>query len=67
MNFSKEERLFMALYSPGSKSGLIAALEEMKAQLAPDETDLAELTDKVLSKLEKVSEDAFSRLDLYNF
>lgn len=65
--FSRKEQLLIALYSPGTKSGLIQALTEMKGQLMPDEKSLANLTDRVLHKLEGISEDEFARYDFYDF
>ena len=67
MTFTQEERILMMLYSPGVRPGLVDALREMKRQLAPDETELAALTDSVLAKLEKLTDAEFSRLDLYDF
>ncbi|MCD7771549.1 MAG: transposon-transfer assisting family protein [Oscillospiraceae bacterium] len=65
MNFTQEQLLLMMLYSPGSRWGLAEALRAMRAQLAPDEAELAALTDSVLTKLEAMSDAAFDRLDLY--
>lgn len=67
MKFTREEQILIALYSPGTKSGLIRALTEMKGQLMPDEAELKSLTDNVLRKLGGITEDTFARLDFYNF
>lgn len=45
MNITFEERQLMSLYNTGTRTGLIAALEEMRGYLAADETELRELTD----------------------
>lgn len=65
MNFTQEELLLMMLYSPGNRLGLVEVLRAMQAQLAPDEVELAALTDSVLTKLDTISDAAFDRLDLY--
>ena len=44
MNITFEERQLMSLYNTGTRTGLIAALEEMRGYLAADETELRELT-----------------------
>lgn len=40
MNITFEERQLMSLYNTGTRTGLIAALEEMRGYLAADETEL---------------------------
>lgn len=67
MKFTREEQILIALYSPGTKSGLVQALTEMRGQLMPDETELASLTDRVLRKLDSITEDAFAQCDFYKF
>ena len=42
MNITFEERQLMSLYNTGTRTGLIAALEEMRGYLAADETELRE-------------------------
>ena len=66
MKFTHEELFLMMLYSPGNRSGLVEVLRAMQAQLAPDEVELAALTDSVLTKLAAMSDAAFVRLDLYH-
>ena len=55
----------MMLYSPGDKPGLCQALQNMQTHLAAEETRLRNLTDRVLKKLEQMTDDEFDRLDLY--
>ena len=38
MNITFEERQLMSLYNTGTRTGLIAALEEMRGYLAADDT-----------------------------
>ena len=44
MNITFEERQLMSLYNTGTRTGLIAALEEMRGYLAADETELRALS-----------------------
>lgn len=65
MSFTQDERFLMLLYSPGDRSGLIARLCAMRSQLAPDETELAALTERTLAKLERLTDEEFARIDLF--
>ena len=65
MNITFEERQLMSLYNTGTRTGLIAALEEMRGYLAADETELRELTDSALSKLRAMSDAEFAELELF--
>lgn len=65
MRFSKDEMYLMMLYSPGNRSGLVEALRQMKMQLTPEETDLRNMTDSTLAKLEVMTDEEFERLNLY--
>ena len=65
MNITFEERQLMSLYNTGTRTGLIAALEEMRGYLAADETELRELTDSALMKLQAMSDAEFAQLELY--
>ena len=51
-NFIFEEINLMCIYNTGSRTGLIEALNEMRGHLEPDETELRELTDSALGKLQ---------------
>ena len=55
----------MALYSPGTRVGLIDALTEMRSYLEADETELQELTDSTIAKLREIDDEAFAALELY--
>ena len=50
-NFTFEEMNLMCIYNTGSRTGLIDSLREMRGELSPEETELRELTDSVLTKL----------------
>ena len=66
VNFTGEEKILMMLYSPGDRPGLYQALGEMRGQLEHDEKELRALTDRVMEKLEQMTEEAFDQLDLYS-
>ena len=65
MNITFEERQLMSLYNTGTRTGLIAALEEMRGYLAADETELRELTDSAIQKLHTITDVEFDSLELY--
>lgn len=65
MRFSKDEMYLMMLYSPGNRSGLVEALRQMKMQLTLEETELRNMTDSTLAKLEVMTDEEFERLNLY--
>ena len=64
-NFTFEEMNLMCIYNTGSRTGLIEALTEMCGELAPEETELRELTDSALGKLQAMSDAEFAELELY--
>ena len=63
--FTGEEMLMMMIYNPGSRLGLIAELAKMKEQLTPREKKLTRLTERLISKLEKITDSDFDNLDFY--
>ena len=64
-NFTFEEINLMCIYNTGSRTGLIAALTEMRGELSPEEAELRELTDSALMKLRAMSDAEFAELELY--
>ena len=63
--FTFEETNLLCIYNTGSRAGLIEALTEMRGELSPEETELRELTDSALSKLQTMSDTEFAKLELY--
>ena len=63
--FTFEETNLLCIYNTGSRKGLIEALIEMRGELLPEETELRELTDSALSKLQAMSDAEFAELELY--
>jgi len=51
-DFTRDEKMMMMLYNPGTRAGLIAELEAMRLQLTPRERRLECLSRSVLEKLE---------------
>ena len=65
MIFTNDEMNLMCIYQSDSRSGLIAALTEMRGYLDEDEAELRELTDSALMKLCVMTDEDFSQLELY--
>ena len=65
MDFTQEERTLMMIYNPGSREKLVVELETMKGQLRSGERRLLRLTDTVIGKLRKITDEEFDRIDLY--
>lgn len=65
MNFTNDEMNLMCIYDTGSRIGLIKALREMYGYLAADETELRELTDSVIAKLNGMTDAEFEALELF--
>lgn len=57
--------MLMMIYNPGSREKLVVELETMKGQLLPGERRLLRLTDTVIGKLQKITDEEFGRIDLY--
>ena len=64
-DFTFEESTLMSIYTDGTREGTLQALREMRGYLQADETDLQELTDSSIEKLEKLSDEDFQKLDLF--
>ena len=59
MKLTKDEKMMELIYGDGTRAGLIQALKNMKSSLQEDEKELQVMTDGFLSKLERMSEEAF--------
>ena len=62
MNFTHDEINLMAIYSTGSRAGLIEELTAMRGYLEADEVELRELTDSVVAKLGKLTDAEFEQI-----
>lgn len=63
--FTFEEMNLLCIYNTGTRTGLIASLEEMRRYLEKDEAELLALTDSALAKLRAMDDTAFDQLELY--
>lgn len=63
--FTFEEMNLLCIYNTGTRTGLIASLEEMRRYLEKDEAELLALTDSTLAKLRAMDDTAFDQLELY--
>lgn len=59
IRFSTEEQNLICLYDPGSREGLMQELREMEKVLMPDEQELKSLTQDVLKKLERMTDEEY--------
>lgn len=64
MEFSNDELIVMMLYGPGSRPGLILALEEMNGQFTPADTELSALVASILPKLAAMTDEEFDRMSI---
>ena len=62
--FSIEELNLMCIYDTGTRSGLIAGLEKISLELAPDDAELSELIQSALKKLTAMSDQEYGELIL---
>ena len=62
--FTNDEMNLMCIYNTGSRIDLIAALSALQEHLDADEVELLRLTDSVILKLTKLSDEAFEALEL---
>ena len=60
--FTTDEINLITLYDPGSRKETIKELREMAGCLMPDETDLRDLTQGVIVKLEAMSDHDFDMM-----
>ena len=64
MSFTHDEINLMTIYNTGSRAGLIEELTAMRGYLEADETELRELTDCAIAKLNRMTDAEFDTLDL---
>lgn len=65
IKFSTDEKMMILLYSPGTRSGLIAELKTMQNQLMISEKRLLSLSESVLQKLNEMSDAEFEDMDFF--
>lgn len=64
-NLTFEEINLLCIYDGGSRQKTVAALKEMCGVLTDEDQELRELTDSALEKLGSMTEDEYSKLELY--
>ena len=62
--FSIEELNLMCIYDTGTRSGLMAGLEKIALELAPEDEELSELIQSALKKLTAMSDQEYGELIL---
>ena len=62
--FSIEELNLMCIYDTGTRSVLIAGLEKISLELAPEDEELSELIQSALKKLTAMSDQEYGELIL---
>ena len=62
--FSIEELNLMCIYDTGTRSGLIAGLEKISTELAPEDAELSQLIQSALKQLTAMSDQEYGELIL---
>ena len=65
MNFTNDEMNLMCIYNTGSRESLMRELREMRGYIGADQPELLALTDSALQKLDKISDEEFTKLELF--
>ena len=65
MNLTFDETNVLCIYAGETKEETVTALREMREALTDEDADLREITDSVLTKLENMTDEDFSKLELY--
>ena len=65
MNFTNDEMNLMCIYNTGSREGLMRELREMRGYIGADQPELLAMTDSALQKLDKISDEEFTKLELF--
>ena len=60
--FTMEECNLMCIYDTGTKDGLLVELMAMQAHLQSDETELLELTQRVMDKLTSMTDEEYREI-----
>lgn len=65
MNFTNDEMNLMCIYNTGSRESLMRELREMRGYIGADQPELLNMTDSALQKLENISDEEFTKLELF--
>lgn len=62
---TNDELNLMCIYNTGTRDGLLEALVAMREYLEPGETELRDLTETAIDKLERMSDEEYATLELF--
>lgn len=65
MDFTNDEMNLMCIYNTGSRESLMRELREMRGYIGADQPELLAMTDSALQKLENISDEEFTKLELF--
>lgn len=65
MNFTNDEMNLMCIYNTGSRESLMRELREMRGYIGADQPELLAMTDSALQKLENISDEELTKLELF--
>ena len=65
MNFTNDEMNLMCIYNTDSRESLMRELREMRGYIGADQPELLAMTDSALQKLENISDEEFTKLELF--
>ena len=65
MNLTHDEMNFLCIYQTNTRRETINAITYMQQYLEPDETELAEMSDSLLAKLEQMNDEEFDELEKF--
>ena len=65
MNFTNDEMNLMCIYNTGSRESLMRELREMRGYIGADQPELLAMTDSALQQLGKISDEEFTKLELF--
>ena len=65
MNFTNDEMNLMCIYNTGSRESLMRELRELRGYIGADQPELLNMTDSALQKLGKISDEEFTKLELF--
>mgnify|MGYP006065617603 FL=1 len=63
MNLTHDEMNLLCIYQTNTRRETINAIMYMQQYLEPDETELAEMSDSLLAKLEQMSDEEFDEME----
>ncbi|WP_102343506.1 transposon-transfer assisting family protein [Galactobacillus timonensis] len=62
MKFTKDEKMLMMLYNPGSRTGLIKELSRIRGMLTREDKDLKKMMNGLLPKLNQISDKDYDQI-----